>query len=185
MRIRKKEEEAVVLDFLPNGYPFDNTPSYKKNPIAQVIGKENFTLLEVVPKKGVHLTPHEDIYIGDGKRDKIHHIMGKLPTSKLTGTAKAEVPFIVEEMIDKNEAKFVEFFNVAGPLTTRMHQIELLPGVGKKHMWSIIEERRDPFKGFDDIKSRVKLISDPKSLIKKRILKELEGKEKHTLFVDI
>ncbi len=186
MRTDKKEEYAVVLDFLPHGYPFDNTPSYKKDPIAQVMGKDNFTLLEIVPKKGVHMKPHDELYIGDGKREEVHHIVGKLLMSKLTGTAKSEIPFIIEEIVNKNEKKFVDFFNNAGPLTTRMHQTELLPGVGKKHMWGIIEERRgDEFKSFDDIKNRVKLISEPKKLIIKRILKEMEGKEKHNLFVDV
>ncbi len=47
--MRKKEEEAIVLDFLPNGYPFDSRPMHLKTAIAQAIGKENFTLLELVP----------------------------------------------------------------------------------------------------------------------------------------
>jgi len=51
MSIHIKEEYAIVLDFLPNGYPFDTRPTYKKTPIAQAIGKEHFTLLELVPKK--------------------------------------------------------------------------------------------------------------------------------------
>ena len=41
---KTKEENAIVLDFLPNGYPFDERPSYMKTPIAQVIGKEHFVL---------------------------------------------------------------------------------------------------------------------------------------------
>ena len=46
MLLRKsKEEYSVVLDFLPNGYPFDDRPSHKKTPIAQALGKTNFTLL--------------------------------------------------------------------------------------------------------------------------------------------
>src|SRR3989339_1727194 len=84
---RTKEENAIVLDFLPNGYPFDERPMYMKTPIAQAIGKEHFVILELVPKKGVHLQPYEEVYIGEGKRDKIHHIIGKIPTSKLTSTA--------------------------------------------------------------------------------------------------
>ena len=65
----------------------------------------------------------------------------------------------------------------------RMHQLELLPGVGKKHMWEIIEERREPFTDFADLKSRVKLLPNPQAVILKRILKELQGGEKYSLFV--
>ncbi|MBI1969671.1 DUF655 domain-containing protein, partial [Candidatus Woesearchaeota archaeon] len=138
---RGKEEHAVVLDFLQHGYPFDPRPSHRKTPIAQAIGTMHFTLLELVPKPGIFLQPLEEVYIGEGKRDKIHHIAGKLPIEKLTATAKTELEFIVEEIVKKREKRFVDFFNNAGPLTTRMHQLELLPGVGKKHMWQIIEVR--------------------------------------------
>ncbi len=181
-----KEENTVILDFLPNGYPFDEKPMYMKTPVAQALGKEHFVLLELVPKKGVHLQLYEEVYIGEGKRDKIHHIVGKIPLSKLTRTARVELEFVIKDIVKKNEKKFVGFFNNARPLSTRMHQIELLPGVGKKHMWEIINERDEkPFESFDDLKKRVKLIPNPEKLIIKRILEELEGTEKHKLFVDV
>lgn len=180
---RVKEEHGVVLDFLPNGYPFDSRPSHIKTPIVQAIGKEHFVLLELVPRKGESLQLHEEVYIGEGKRDKIHHIVGKLDFDKLTTTARAELEFTLKDFISKDEARFVEFFNKAPPLSTRMHSLELLPGLGKKRMWEIIEERRDPFISFADIKKRVKLMPDPTSIIIKRILKEMTGKEKHNFFV--
>ena len=181
-----KEENVIVLDFLPNGYPFDDRPMYMKTPIAQALGKEHFVLLELVPKKGIHLQPFEEVYIGEGKRDKVHHIVGKLAMSKLTRTAKSELQFAIKDIVKKNEKKFVEFFNSAMPLSTRMHQIELLPGVGKKHMWEIINSREEkPFESLEDIKKRVKLMPDPEKVIIRRILEELEGNEKHRLFVDV
>ena len=179
-----KEEHAIILDFLPNGYPFDPRPSFKKTPIAQAIGKSHFSLLELVPKKDVFLQPHEEVYIGEGKREKIHHIIGKISSDKLTATASEELKHIVKDTVDANEKKFVEFFNKAQPLTTRMHQLELLPGLGKKHMWEILEERKEKdFESFEELKKRVKLMPDPKSAVIKRILQELTGKEKHCLFV--
>jgi len=181
-----KEEKATVLDFLPNGYPFDDRPSYMKTPIAQAIGKEHFVLLELVPKKDVHLQPYDDVYIGEGKRDKIHHIVGKLPISKLTITGKTELEYVIKDIVKNHETRFIEFFNNARPLSTRMHQLELLPGLGKKHMWQLVESREEkPFESFSDIKKRVKLMPDPEKVIIKRILQELEGQEKHRIFVDI
>ena len=183
---RTKEENAIVLDFLPNGYPFDEKPMYMKTPVAQALGKEHFILLELVPKKGMHLNLYEEVYIGGGKRDKVHHIAGKIPLSKLTRTAKSELEFAIKDIVNKNEKRFVDFFNSARPLSTRMHQIELLPGVGKKHMWEILNAREEkPFESFEDLKKRVKLIPDPEKLIIKRILEELGGAEKHNLFVDV
>src|SRR3990167_7127602 len=146
---RTKEENAIVLDFLPNGYPFDERPMYMKTPVAQALGKEHFILLELVPKKGIHLNLYEEVYIGEGKRNKVHHIVGKISLSKLTRTAKSELEFAIKDVINKNEKRFIDFFNNARPLSTRMHQIELLPGLGKKHMWQIVEARNDkPFESF-------------------------------------
>jgi len=183
MKQTAKEEVVIILDFLPHGYPFDTRPMHQKTAIAQAIGKEFFTLLELVPKKGEFLQPHEEVYIGEGKRDKIHHILGKIPLSKLTQTAKMELDFVVEKMVDKNEQKFVDFFNKAGPINMRLHQMELLPGIGKKHTTMILEERDiEPFKSFEDIKNRVKLVPDPKKTIMRRIYVELNNEDKHRLF---
>ena len=129
-----KEEKAIVLDFLPNGYPFDTRPMHKKTPIAQALGKEHFIILELVPKRNVFLQPYEEVYMGEGKREKIHHIVGRIPAEKLTQTAQSELEAIIIDLVNKNEAKFVEFFNKADPINIRKHQIELLPGIGKKHM---------------------------------------------------
>ena len=179
-----KEEFAIVLDFLPHGYPFDRRPVHKKTAIAQVLGKETLVLLEVVPKKDVFLQPYEEVYIGEGKRDKIHHIVSRIHPSKLTETGKVELNFVINEIVVKNQAKFVEFFNKAGPITTRRHQLELLPGIGNKHMLEILDVREQaPFKDFADIQARVKLLPDPEKIIIKRILLELEGDEKYYLFV--
>ena len=183
--VRTKEETAIVLDFLPNGYSYDDRPLYMKTPIAQALGKEHFVLLELVPKKGIHLQPFEEVYIGDGKRNKIHHIVGKMNVGKLTATAKSELEFVIKDIVKKNENKFIGFFNRAQPLSTRMHQLELLPGLGKKHMWQIIEIRQEkPFESFSDLKNRVNLMPDPEKTIIKRILLELEGTEKHKIFVE-
>ncbi len=178
------EEKGVVLDFLPNGYPFDTRPSHMKTAIVQALGKDHFVLLELVPKKEISLQPLDEVYIGEGKRDHIHHINGRLPHSRLTPTARAELEYSVREIIKENEARFVDFFNKAQPLSTRMHSIELLPGVGKKRMWEILDERKvKPFETFEELKKRVKLIPDPANAIAKRILLEISGTEKHRLFV--
>jgi len=183
---RVREETAVVLDFLPHGYPFDNRPSHQKTAIAQAIGKQHFALLELVPKKEIFLQPLQEVYIGEGKRDQIHHIVGKLPMERLTATAKNELDFVIKDIVKQNEKHFVDFFNKSQPLTTRMHQLELIPGLGKKHMWEIIEKRDEkPFESFKDLKARVKLMPDPEKAVMKRIVMELSGTEKHRIFVDL
>ena len=105
---------------------------------------------------------------------------------KLTKTGTSELEFVIKDLVKKNENKFVDYFNKSRPLTTRMHQLELLPGLGKKHMWQILEERKEkPFESFKEIKKRIKLMPDPEKIIIKRIISEIKGKEKHRVFVDM
>ena len=185
-RQQAKEEYAVVLDFLPNGHSMDTRPSHLKTPIAQALGKDHFILLELVPKKGIFLQPYEEVYTGEGKRDKIHHVLGKVPLDKLTETAKMELDHLIKEIVEKDQKRFIDFFNKAQPINTRRHQLELLPGVGKKHMWEIIEEReKKQFESFGDIKKRVKLMPDPEKAIIKRILMEIREEDRYKLFVEI
>ena len=78
----------------------------------------------------------------------------------------------------------MDFFNKSGPLTTRMHSMELLPGIGKKHLWAIIDIRKEkPFESFGDIKKRVPLLPDPEKLIVRRVMAELENADKYKIFV--
>ena len=65
------------------------------------------------------------------------------------------------------------------------HQIELLPGMGKKHTLAILDEReKKNFDSFEEIMTRVKGCPDPFKSIVKRILEELEDSDlKHYLFI--
>ena len=174
-----KEENCIILDFLPTGYPDRRHPE----PIAQAVGTISFSLLELVPREGIQLQPEEEVYIGEGKRDKIRFIRGQLKYRELTNHAKTMLPEVVEMLVKKNEAKFMEFFNKAGIVTPRMHQFQLLPGVGKKHLQNMLDERKKkPFESFQEIHERVKLFPDPVKSLVKRVLLELEGSEKYFLF---
>ena len=175
-----KEEYVIVLEYLPNGYPLEK----KMMPLAQVVGENNFTLLEVVPRKGIKLEAGERVYIGQGKRDKIYYILGKLNKEKLTEAAKQQLEEFIKNKIEKNTKEFVDFFNRAEAINKRVHQIELLPGLGKKHMQEIIKQRQEKkFESFEDMRQRVPNLPDPKKAIEKRIMKELTGEERHNFFV--
>ena len=174
-----KEEKAIILDYLPYGYPLEK----KMMPIAQAMGIKFFTLLEIVPRRGVKLEAKEVVYIGEGKRDKVYYILGRLKAEKMTESAKTVFKTHVEKEIKENKEKFLDFFNNAGAINTRLHQIELLPGFGKKHTLAIIEERRKkPFTSFDDLKKRISNLPDPVNAIIKRLISELKGNERYLLF---
>lgn len=175
-----KDEYLIVLDFLPSGKPNDR----RAEPLIQGMGENYFSLLEVIAKEGVVVKVKDRIYIGEGKRDQVKYIRTKIKFSDLTSYAKDVLEEVVNELVAKNESRFVNFFNKSGSLTTRMHSLELLPGIGKRHMWQIISERKKkPFESFENLKSRVDMLTDPKKIIVKRILEELEEKDRHRIFV--
>jgi len=179
---KKFEEFAYVLDFLPRGYPDDTRPIFKKEPIVQALGDTYFTMLELIPRKGARFEPQEAVFIGRDKRDKIDHVKRRIPYEVLTANARSELPFIIDKLVEKTEQRFVEFFNNTRPLTTRMHSLELLPGIGKKLMWEILGERQKaPFTSFEDITERTH-IRTPKEMIIKRIISELIREDKYCLF---
>jgi len=176
-----REENAIVLEFLPNGYPLEN----KMMPIAQAIGEKNLTLLEIVPRKGERLESGERVYIGEGKRDKIYYILGRLKREKLTESAKNYLEEFIKAVVKEREAEFVEFFNKADAINKRVHQIELLPGLGKKYMKEILEQRSEKlFESFEDIRKRVSNFPYPEKAIEKRIFQELTNLERYNLFTD-
>lgn len=176
----KKDEWAIVLDFLTKGH----SGMDRAQPVAYVIGEEYFSLLEVILRDGATLDVQERVYIGDGKRDKVKYIRGRIELRDLTVAARGELENVIRNIVEGKPERFVNFFNKSGQITMRLHQLELLPGVGRKHLWDIIDQRKEkPFESFEDIKKRVPLLSDPVKIIIRRIMEELEEKDKYNLFV--
>ncbi|MFH1663399.1 MAG: DUF655 domain-containing protein [archaeon] len=172
------EEFAVVMDYLPTG----KSNSFKSEPMAQVIGTEHFTLLEVIPL--IQLKILTKVYIGKDKREEIQFIKKRISFDELTNTSISEIEKAIELIVRDNPQKFLDFFNKAGSLSLRMHQLELLPGLGKKHLFEILKERESkPFESFKEIPERIHLMPAPVKLIVKRVLVELkDNKLKYYVF---
>ncbi len=185
---KKYEDWAWELEFLPHGYVDDPRPMHLRDPILQVLGEHYFSILEVIidreKSEKFKFEPGRRDFIGKGDQNIIGHRFKRIGHERLTINAKAELPRILEKIVATDPTRFLEFFNKATPITTKMHTLELLPGVGKKSMWAIIDARKKKlFSSFADIAERAG-IGKPEYLIVKRILKELENPdEKHLIFV--
>ena len=177
MKAEKKEVNAIVLDVLMKGHIEDLRPTFKREPVVQAMGIEQFKLLELVPKPTVMIDLHEKVYIGDAERDKIERVKRRIGYAELTHTAQGELPFVIEEVIKSREQDFVTFFNTAISITPKLHMLHLLPGIGKKLMWEILEERKKPFTSFAEISARIRSIPHPQKMIQARILEELQDKD--------
>lgn len=175
----EKEEFAIVLDYLPHGYPLEK----KMMPLAQAIGEKNLILLELVPRKGTTLDIDEKVYIGEGKRDKVYYILGRLQRENLTESAKEQLERFIKKIVKEREKEFVDFFNKAEAVNKRVHQLELLPGLGKKYVKDILEQRKEKeFDSFEDLKKRVPNLPFPERAVEKRIFHELTEFERYNLF---
>lgn len=177
-----REENVIILDYLPDGVT--SLPVYKRYPVAQTLGCKYFVLLEVTPKQEAEFKVRENVYVGEGERDKVRTIKRRIRYEDLTSNAKSELEDAVMDIIDGDEERFVGFFNTSRSISLKHHQLELLPKVGKKQLIKILEEREaEPFKSFKDIDDRVKGLPDAKKMLIERIMEEIEGDVDHRLFV--
>jgi putative nucleotide binding protein len=178
---RKYEEYAYVLDFTPRGKSV--TVRGREGVIIQAIGEERLTLLELLGVQNVTVEIGERLYIGREGRDKVASVLGRLEYNDISQTAKNELPNIVEKVVFANEKRFVGYINISQPITPRIHALELIPGIGKTYMMTIIKERdKKKFENFTEIQNRVGL-RDPAKLVAKRIIEEIMGQARMNLFV--
>ena len=178
---RKYEEYAYVLDFTPRGKSI--TVRGREGVIIQAIGEERLTLLELlgIPNSTVEIG--ERLYIGRETREKVSSVLGRLEYNDISQAAKNELANIIEKVVIANEKRFVNYINNSQPITPRIHALELIPGIGKTYMMTIIKERdKKKFETFSDLQSRVGL-RDPAKLVTKRIIDEIMGQARMNLFV--
>ncbi len=179
------EDYALILDYLPQGIPTDK--SFRREPLAYAIGEVEFKLFELVPKVEAVVVIGDRVYIGKDPslRDKIVHVKRRVGYEELTAAAQAELPFVLQDIVKLQQERFIKFFNEAQAITTRFHMLELIPGLGKKTMWAIIEERKKGvFTTYEDLVKRVSALKHPDKLVAKRIEDELsDPSQKYRIFV--
>jgi putative nucleotide binding protein len=179
---KKYEEYAYVLEYLPHGRLRAPRTIHSTQGVLQLVGGEYFTLLEASPIPDAEYNIRDKIFVGKGDRALVGHILGRITYEELTSPAKAELPAVIEIIVQVNEESFINFVNESPSLTPRMHSLELIPGIGKRLMFQILELReRYPFVSYEDLRTRANL-SDPVKLISRRVLKELSEDEKYYIF---
>ncbi|MHA1511703.1 MAG: DUF655 domain-containing protein [Promethearchaeota archaeon] len=172
-----------ILDILQHGGV--DKAGHQWNPIAQIVEGSKFQLYEVVLNKS-RITDRklqEKIVVNDNQ-NIYERIQRKITFLDLTPTSSSTLDLVIGQYVNENENRFIEFINKSGPITIKRHSLEILPGIGKKLMWEIINNReKPPFTSFDDLHSRVPGFK-PVETFTKRIVDEIRDEElKHYLFV--
>lgn len=165
---------AVILDYLPHGRPDDDRPQYKKPALVHAVRQEDFQLVEC------ELADEADVTIGDELDLSSATIESVRDTSfdQLTSGAHSELKYAIRSIIDADQRRFVDYYNEAQPITLRLHQLNLLPGIGKKLRNNILEERKcQPFDSFEDLEERVSGLHNSKEILVERIHEELREED--------
>jgi putative nucleotide binding protein len=176
-------DRAVVLDHLPHGRPGDDRPQYQKPPLAYALAVSDLQLVELT------LAEETDVSIGDtvplDQEAGVVQRIREIDYDDLSQGARNELEYAVEELVSTQEDRFVDFYNKAQPITLRLHQLNLLPGIGKKLRNNVLDARkRGPFEDFDDLTDRVSGLHHPKEKLIERILEELREEDlKYKTFV--
>ncbi len=172
---------AVVLDVLPHGRTEDDRPQYQKNPLVYALGTEHFQLFEGIVSDSGDVSIGDQIDVGNAtfveRTNRIEY--GDLPSG-----AQSELEYVIEDLVAADASRFVDFYNDAQPITLRLHQLDLLPGIGEKLRNSILDERdRRPFQSFADLEERVSGLHNAEDVIVERLLEELRETElKYRIF---
>ncbi|MFC4988388.1 MULTISPECIES: DUF655 domain-containing protein [Saliphagus] len=176
---------AVVLDYLPHGLSDDGRPQYQKSPAGYALGLENFRLYEVAFDEDERLTIGTRVVVEPAEERDVVVDFREVTYDDLTSGAESELEYVVADLVEEEEERFVGFYNDAQPITLRLHQLNLLPGIGKKLRNSILDERkRKPFESFEELEERVSGLHDPAEVLVERILEELRDEDlKYKTFV--
>jgi len=178
------ENYAIILDYLPNGRQTER--GFHRDPLALAVGEDELKLLEIVPRPSATLVPGARVSLlpSGGTPSPVDHVRRRVGYDELTVAARTELTAALEGIVKRNSPRYLRFFNEAPAVSRRFHLLELLPGIGKKTMQQIVDERKNaPFTSFEELEARVHL-KNPERLIVGRIEQELSGVEdKYRLFV--
>ena len=173
-----KDEYAYVLEYLPFGLQ-----DSKDRKATAIILTDSLGLLLVALKKDVKVEPGMRVYIGENKREEVHHIIQRITPDKLNGNGLEMLNDKIHDIVSKNESNYIAIINRLGPINVRLHSLALIPGAGKKMVQKIIEERnKGEFKSYKDFDERVGFTSGITKSIEARIKEELENKDKYKIF---
>ncbi len=173
-----KDEYAYVLEYLPFGLP-----DSKDRKTEAIVLTDSLGLLLVALKKDVKIDTGIKVYIGENKRDEVHHIIERITPDKLSGNGLLMLKEKIGSIVSENEEKYMNIINKLGPVNVRLHSLSLIPGVGKKMVQKIIEERgKSIFKSYADFDERVGFMPGISNSIQERIEEELQNKDKYKIF---
>jgi putative nucleotide binding protein len=171
---------AIVIDMTPqttSEQPLEGT----------VLSEADFRLYETTFIEGTDVSIGDRLVLAPTEEREEIDAFREVGFSDLSNTARNELEYAIDAIIDADPQRFYTVYNEAGPISLRLHQLNLLPGIGQKLRDAILDARkRGPFDSFDAVADRVDGLHRPREIIAERILEELEDDTvKYQLFVGV
>lgn len=178
-------EHAVVLDHLPYGRPDDDRPQHQKPEIAYAVGEQAFDLFEFTLASDADVSIGDRIVVAPDADDELVDRYRVIDYEDLSRGAEQELEYVVAEIVERHPERFLAYFNEAQPLTLRLHQLNVLPGIGEKLRNDILDSRKreGPFESFADLEDRISGLHDAEGTVVDRIIEELTDDVKYRAFV--
>ena len=171
---------AIVIDMTPqttSEQPLEGT----------VLSEADFRLYETTFIDGTDVSIGDRLVLAPTEEREEIDAFREVGFSDLSNTARNELEYAIEAIMDADPQRFLAVYNDAGPISLRLHQLNLLPGIGQKLRDAILDARkRGPFDSFEGVADRVDGLHRPREIIAERILEELEDESvKYRLFVGV
>jgi len=174
---------VVLLDVLPNGRPDDDRPQYRKSPVAYGLGTDAFRLYELTLDEEADVSVSHRLALDGPAVGRYREVS----FDDLTRNAAAEIEYAVEDTSSRamRSGSSLLLHDEAGPITLRLHQLNLLPGIGKQLRNKVLDERkRGPFESFEEVSERVTGLHHPREVLVERIVEEIHEEDlKYRRFV--
>lgn len=176
-----KDNWCMVLDFLPNGK--EELPPHKRKPIAQVIGWEKFSLLEIVPRENITFSTRQKLFIGEGTRREVDHIERKIKFEWLTSLAKTEMSPIVIKIIKSNEEKYIKFFNNPPAVSLNRNILDSFPEISKANRNKILKAlKTERFTCLRDVE-KAGAVDNIYEIVANQIIREISRQAEFYIFI--
>ncbi len=155
----------------------------KSGDILYALGQKFLNIMEILIYDNVMFEAGSKIPIDAVNRLNILSVLGRVQYKKTPDDIADAISPIVDTIVAKEEERFVEFINTAGPLTYRIHSLKTIPGISEKLSQNIIMERDDrKFDSYADIEERASVRNIAKN-ISSRIKEEIIDDTKTNVFV--
>ena len=156
--------------------------------VLVVVTEPSLHVIRLRPKPNAGLqNVGSRIYMGidHSKRDVIQDILGFARIRDLSNSASAELPIVIQQIIEDSPDVFVQqFFNRAGNLSLKMHAFELLSGVGNKKALEMVASRgRAGWENFTQLNEDCGI--NASELLAKRFVSEIEDRSLEPRLIDL